>query len=457
MPRPCHTSLAVLLTSAALFGCATDRERAAWSDWNDLDATFRPINEEIAPLSSASTLSDYVALAFQRNPAIRAQSSRWKADLERVAQARALPDPQLSYGGYIQEVETRVGPQRHRLGISQRIPWPGKLANASEVALEQSEATRARAVTVRRRVIRDVAAAYADYYYLARERAVTQEVLALLRQWETVAQMRLRAGSKAAHRDAIKAQVEIGQLEDRLKTLDDDRKPKVARLRALLHLPKAFELPWPSSLPATALALPDSEVLALASRHSPLLAELASRVAARERGVDLAWKSYLPDLMFGLDYIETGQGRRNGLGLRPSGSGDDAIIAKFGLTLPIWFGRYDSQVSEAKARLRAAELDRTDAENTVDAAAVQALFNHRDALRKIRLYRDTLIPKAEQSLQANAAAFESGTGSFLDVLDSQRVLLEFHLSRERANARRVTSFADLELLTGVDLTPETQQ
>ena len=456
MPRPCLPYLAALLATATLSGCATDRERTAWSDWNDLNATFRPVNEEIAPLSSTSTLSDYVELAFQRNPAIQAQSSRWQADLERVPQVRALPDPQLTYGGFIQEVETRVGPQRHRFGISQRIPWPGKLTSASEMAMEESEATRARTEAVRRRVAYDVVTAYAAYYYLARERAVTREMLTLLRQWETVAQARLRAGANAAHRDVIKAQVEIGQLEDRLRTLDDDRRPKVARLRALLRVPETFALPWPSSLPPTTLALSDAEVLALTSRHSPLLAELASKIAARERGVDLAWKSYLPDFMVGLDYIETGQGRRNALGLRPSGSGDDAIIATFGLTLPIWFGRYESQVSEAKARLRAAELDRADAENTLDAAAVKALFNHRDALRKIRLYRNTLIPKAEQSLKANASAFESGTGSFLDVLDSQRVLLEFHLSRERANTKRVTSFAELELLTGADLTPRTR-
>ncbi|MEZ6184077.1 MAG: TolC family protein [Planctomycetota bacterium] len=453
----CALTGALTVLSLSLAGCAYDRERTAWTDWSELDASFRPMNEEVAPLTSASTLTDYVALALRRNPALQAQSQRWRADLERVPQARSLPDPELTYGGFIEQVETRVGPQRHRFGVSQMVPWPGKLAERSAMALEESEATRARTDAVRLRTVYQVARAYADYYYLASERAVTDETLTLVRHWESVAQTRFRAGAQAAHRDVIKAQVEIGRLEDRLATLNDARKPHVARLRSLLNVPATFEIPWPSSVPATSLAVSDGEVLALIERHSPLLAELNRKISARERGVDLAWQSYLPDFMFGFEYIETGPAVRNAMGVRPSGSGDDAMIAKFGISLPIWFGRYESSVSEARARLRAAELDRADAENSLEASAARALFDYRDAERKLRLYRDSLVPKAEQSLKATSAAYEAGAGDFLDVLDAERVLLEFHLSRERALADRVRSFTELEMLTGTDLKPRSER
>ncbi|MCA8920727.1 MAG: TolC family protein [Planctomycetes bacterium] len=458
MPRPLRALAgALFLTAVTLAGCASDRERVAWSEWSELDYRFRPPDEEVAPLTSASTLSDYVAIALRRNPALQAQSQRWRADLERVPQARALPDPELMYGGFVEPVETRVGPQRHRLGVTQKIPWPGKLADRSGMALEASEATRARTEATRLRVIYQVARAYADYYYLARERAVTDDTLTLVRHWESVAQARFRAGAQAAHRDVIKAQVEIGRLEDRLATLTDARRPHVARLRALLDLPAATELPWPSSIPATSLAVSDAEVLTLLEGHSPVLAELDRTIAARERGVDLAWQSYLPDFMLGFEYIEVGPAGRNATGARPSGSGDDAAVVKFGITLPIWFGRYGSAVSEAKARLRAAELDRADAENTLEASVARALFDYRDAERKLRLYGDSLVPKAEQSLQATSVAYEGGAGDFLDVLDAERVLLEFHLARERALADRVRSFAELEMFTGAELAPRTER
>ena len=94
---------------------------------------------------------------------------------------------------------------------------------------------------------------------------------------------------------------------------------------------------------------------------------------------------------------------------------------------------------------------------SLEASAARALFDYRDAERKLRLYRDSLVPKAEQSLKATSAAYEAGAGDFLDVLDAERVLLEFHLSRERALADRVRSFAELEMLTGTDLKPRSER
>ena len=43
-----------------------------------------------------------------------------RAAAERIPQARSWPDPVLSYGYFAEEVETALGPQEHRIGLSQR-------------------------------------------------------------------------------------------------------------------------------------------------------------------------------------------------------------------------------------------------------------------------------------------------------------------------------------------------
>ena len=85
-----------------------------------------------------------------------------------------------------------------------------------------------------------------------------------------------------------------------------------------------------------------------------------------------------------------------------------------------------------------------------------ALYHFRDAGRKIDLYRDTLIPKAEQSLNVTQQAFSAGQADFLDLIDTQRVLLEFKLSYERALAHRAQRLAEIEKLVGEDV-PRTDQ
>lgn len=441
-------TLPALLICGVLSACASDREQQAFSAWEAANITFRPTDDDLAPINSGTGLRDYIERALRRNPGLRSEGHSWRAALERIPQVRSLPDPRLTYGGFLESVETRTGPQRHRIGLTQMIPWPGKLIHAAGVAVELATARRARYERTRLAVVAGVSVAYANYYYLGQDLRITKEMLALIKSWEGVAQARLRAGVRAAHRDVIKAQVELGRLQDRLQTVRDARRPFTAKLNALLDQPAETLLPWPAQLPDAKLDRSDKEILALLPKGSPELRELEHRTAARRRGVDLAYQSYLPDFMLGFDFIEVGSARMSGT----RGSGDDPLLAKFGLSLPIWFGRYGASVNEARAKVRAAEGKWKQKHNMLQADVSQSLFAYRDAVRKIRLYRDWLVPRAKQSLKAMARAYEAGKGSFLDLLDAERVLLQFHLSHERAKANRVIGLAVLEQLTGTKLT-----
>jgi len=92
--------------------------------------------KQLPELTESSGLSDYLAYAALNNPGLEAAFNRWKAALERVPQVKALPDPRFEYKYFIKEVETRVGPQQHSFGVSQVLPWFGKLDLRGEVAGE---------------------------------------------------------------------------------------------------------------------------------------------------------------------------------------------------------------------------------------------------------------------------------------------------------------------------------
>ena len=72
-------------------------------------------------------------------------------------------------------------------------------------------------------------------------------------------------------------------------------------------------------------------------------------------------------------------------------------------------------------------------------------------MRKIRLYRDGLVPKAEQSLNANYTAFQAGETDFLNLLDAQRQLLDFQLQYERSKSSLAVKRAEIEMVTGLPL------
>ena len=77
-----------------------------------------------------------------------------------------------------------------------------------------------------------------------------------------------------------------------------------------------------------------------------------------------------------------------------------------------------------------------------------ALYQWRDSQRKIDLYGKTLLPRAEQTLKVTQQAFAAGTGSFLDLIDAQRLRLAFQLGYQRALADRARHRAEIDQLTG---------
>ena len=129
-------------------------------------------------------------------------------------------------------------------------------------------------------------------------------------------------------------------------------------------------------------------------------------------------------------------------------SGKDPVMGLFSINIPLWHGSYGAGVREAKARRRAAELDQRDQENQILAKMRNVLFAFHDAERKTNLYRDALIPKARQSVQASATGYEGGQTDFISFLDAERVLLEFQLAYDRSRADHLQRLAELRALVG---------
>ena len=72
-----------------------------------------------ADAGSLVTLEDYLTFATLNNAGLKAAFEQWKIAVGHVTQAKSLPDPRFTYGYFIEEVETRVGPQKHKLEIMQ--------------------------------------------------------------------------------------------------------------------------------------------------------------------------------------------------------------------------------------------------------------------------------------------------------------------------------------------------
>ncbi|MCK5124640.1 MAG: TolC family protein [candidate division Zixibacteria bacterium] len=403
-------------------------------------------NQILLRIDSTSTLNDYLSYAALKSHSLRQAFYHWKAALEKTGYAGALPDPMISYGYFIENVETRVGPQNQKLSLKQSIPWFGTLGARKDIANESANVAFRKYQAEKLKLFYSARAAYYDLYYLGREISLTKGNFELLKFWESVARTKYKVALKK-HPDIIKAQVELGKLEDRLLTLQDKIGPTVARLKAVVNLADTFSIVVPAAIEIMEVEVELRTVLNDALQNSPNLNAMIHFIDKEKAGVRLAQKASLPNFTIGVDYIETGEA------LSPSmeDSGKDTWVVGVGLNLPIWFGKNKAKKNEARAKLRAAEYRYADSQNRLEALVEKIVFQYSDALRKTRLYRDGLIPKAEQALNASYTAYQAAETDFLNVLDAQRQLLAFQLQYERAIADLATRRAEIEMITGNEL------
>jgi outer membrane protein TolC len=180
---------------------------------------------------------------------------------------------------------------------------------------------------------------------------------------------------------------------------------------------------------------------------NPELKALDFEITQRRSGIALAQKDYFPDFSLGMSYIETDESTVSS----PRDNGKDPLIAIISINLPFWREKYDAGVREALSRHRAARRDKKEMENSLSSQLKMTMYLFRDAERKIDLYRDTLVPKARESLKVTESGFRAGIGTFSDLIDAERILLEFSLAYERALAEHGQELAKLEMLVGQEI------
>ena len=430
-------------------------------------------------------LRGYLLEAAENNPGLLARYEQWRAKLERIPQVTSLDDPMLSYGQFVQS-ET----QRAQLMVSQKFPWFGTLRARGDKAAAEADAALQAFLSERNRLFAEVKRAYFDYAFLAEGIRVSEAQLEVLKYMEDIVTSKLALAM--AHQDELlRVSIEQSRVEDRRDGLLQRRPALMARLNESLGRNVLEERPWPQSS-VFPPALPEPEaVMARIEQANPDLRAFDHLIESRERDIELARKKGYPDFTLGLEYmnmkspgqmrpdrpypasLNAGYRTLNTLtGRMPfdpvnaaidtyslvtsnepmtyADSMDDDIMISLSVSVPIWRRRVRAGIEEASLLRRATEHEKRRQELALQSAARAAVFEVEDAQRRYALYRDTLVPQAEQtyeSLQSQYAAAEVGAG-FLDLLDSVQTLLAFELEQVRAARDWQTGAAQLEFLMG---------
>lgn len=421
----------------ALAGCG-----ATQSD-PSLDALREADDLSEREVALDGTLSRYVEHGVSTHPALRAQLERWRAANRRVGASRRWPRPTIGYTAYVRPVETRVGPQRQRVSVRVPLAWPSQLRSAPEAAGHASSAQAhrfaARVLALQARV----ADVYWTRWLIARRTSVLSEQGIVLEGLAEVVRGRIAVGG-ATLAELQSIELRRARLAEGIDALAEAGLRAETMLREAIGLDADAEVPLSQQPPQLVDVAETPDVLRSAARERPELEEHHAMARAADAEAAGARAARLPNIVLGLDWIETAEARMPNV----AGSGDDALMLGVMVGVPIDAGRERRRAEAAEAEARAHQLDAEARALEIHREVDVALSEVRDALRRSRLYEATLAPQAASAYEALLGAYAAGRATVALLLQAQRELLEIELEREQSAADYARAWAQLEHAVG---------
>ena len=392
------------------------------------------------------TVAGLVEAALAANPELTAMRREFDAARARVPQAKALPDPTVSFtqmtvGNPIPFAGDRSdGFYENDFGVNQDLPWFGVRRLRGQVASAEAEAQYQEYAATVRRVTADVKTAYYDLYNTERALTVLRRDQDILDKMAQVAEARYSVG-KAQQVDAINARVEITELLHRQGELEIKRSSALAQLNTLLY--RDPETPVGALAPVRMSLEPPplDELVRLASENAPELAQQRRLIDARSRAVRLAEReAKYPEVGVSFMYRQRPQFK-------------DYYSYQVSLRLPLYAASKQRYAIEEQAANLAAARSRLEANdvmirNRLREARTRATIT----ARLIRLHDQGLLPQATLALESSLSTYQVGSVEFLTVLTALRRALDVELRYYELVTDYQRALAEIERYTGVELT-----
>ncbi|OGA15709.1 MAG: transporter [Betaproteobacteria bacterium RIFCSPLOWO2_02_FULL_63_19] len=390
-------------------------------------------------------LAALVAEALQNNPELRAAAKEAEAAAERVRSAAALEDPMLEAGLINVPIQpwrlNREDMTMKMLGLSQKLPYPGKRALREQLAAKDAEGARHGLRETRNRVIREIKLAYFDL-------ALTSETIRLLKsnrqildQFLRIAESRYAVG-QAFQAEVLKAQTQLGRMNEELVRMQRERpviEAEIARLlgRSGSAPPISAQLP---GLRADVFSLEALQQAAL--RDRPQLMGLQSMIDRSTKALELARKETLPDFDLRFSY---GQRERDPANMPR----EDVVSLTVAINLPVWRrDKIEPRIAEAQAMRDQALQVHQAQRNDVLAKLRQQVAVIEQSRNSVHLYETAILPQARLAVEAALSAYQVSRVDLLMLLDSQMTLFGYQISRARELVNFNKALAEIELLAG---------
>lgn len=407
---------------------------------------FIIISNKYTAQENYDTLNVLIKKAIEVSPKLKMLDAKKKAADTRVSANSNLPDPTLTLGlmnlpanSFSFNEEPMTG---KLIGLSQAIPFPGKLKANENVLKKDSEITQEEFNDEKNEIINNVKQTYYDLSYVREALNIAEKSKNNLESIAAVVKTKYTV-SEASQQNLIQADVALTKLKDEVAELKGSEKSLISTLNSYLLRDPETTISTNSIAALDSVDLKIEELINLAKQKRPFLKGISIEINKSELMKNLAEYEFYPNFNFTIQYSQRDKITETNMQL------NDFISFIVGFNIPINYG------GKKSAKIQETELMKKMYNEQYDASLQILIKNFGDSISKLKelkerekLNSEGLLPQALQSLKSAMANYQVGKTDFINVLDAQNKVYETEKKLFKLRTQYYKELSRLEFLTG---------
>jgi len=365
------------------------------------------------------------------NPAVIAAGERWKATLSQYDQASYLEGLIAEFRTFTRYLKVDAGKPLNKQMLQSYFPYPSAIALNGEMVKEQVRLAELEWQRTMRDKSVEAGLLYYELQFLARAESTTEENITLVANLLKVVEDRNAAG--LAHQaDIIKTQTELERQRNMLKDFQSKQRTAMAQINSLLGRDSQKPLGTPANRDEKSIKITHSQLMETAQSQRQEILGQQSIIARTSIAIRMGEVMDRPPVSQNYSLLERG--------MMPDAS-VEASAEPFGLMKKTndrpAYAQAESYLAEMRMRLDAERTMLNQIVKETESLARSSLEELDAALRQVSLIDNIVLPLNRSTYDNMLGYYQSGSATFLDLLDAERELirarLESHIAHRDLN------------------------
>ncbi|MCC6865058.1 MAG: TolC family protein [Ignavibacteria bacterium] len=400
--------------------------------------------------SEVFTLSQLLFAAVNNNPDLITIQTKLDALNPSAHSKTYLPDPMLEFElDDIMSDFKKVG--MINIYISQMLPFPGKLALEKQSVLNSKSMMEEEKLAMASEIMKSIKINYYELYLLNNKLSLNFENSLLIKTFITASEAQYMVG-KGMQQEIFKSQIELSRLENEKYILLQQRKNIFSELSKLTKIIIDDNTRISFNDIDTNYLLDNysfnyditdkQKITNYALNHRPDLKVIEYKINMNKTDVEISKLERYPDFNVKVGYKILPFEENN------------AFSVMLGITLPFapWSsGKYEYNILKNEITVKSS-IDELDSKKNEIKNEVNTIINNMASLKEtMKFYYNVQIPQTENTMKSSQYSYETGIGSFLDLLDSYRMFQESKNMFYESLVMYLKMTAELEKAAGLSI------